>query len=125
MEPAGAMDYLVVLGCGIRKDGTPSPLLAGRVDRAREFDAACVKAGGAPATFVPSGGQGPDEVISEAQSMPSKRGRSQIEFAQSLLGPVHEPELFHVVDWFGTLDKASFISSPQYGHFMVRPPHFT
>ena len=26
-------------------------------------------AGGAPATFVPSGGQGPDEVISEAQSM--------------------------------------------------------
>ncbi|MBR3326641.1 MAG: YdcF family protein [Atopobiaceae bacterium] len=69
LEPAGAMDYLVVLGCGIRADGTPSPLLAGRVDRAREFDAACVEAGGAPATFVPSGGQGPDEVISEAQSM--------------------------------------------------------
>ena len=69
LEPAGPMDYLVVLGCGIRADGTPSPLLAGRVDRAREFDAACVEAGGAPATFVPSGGQGPDEVISEAQSM--------------------------------------------------------
>jgi len=69
LEPAGAMDYLVVLGCGIRADGTPSPLLAGRVDRARKFDAACVEAGGAPATFVPSGGQGPDEVISEAQSM--------------------------------------------------------
>lgn len=69
LEPAGAMDYLVVLGCGIRADGTPSPLLAGRVDRARKFDAACVEAGGAPATFVPSGGQGPDEVTSEAQSM--------------------------------------------------------
>ena len=69
MEPAMPMDYLVMLGCGIRADGTPSPLLAGRVDRAREFDAACVEAGGAPATFVPSGGQGPDEVISEAQSM--------------------------------------------------------
>ncbi|MBP3866221.1 MAG: hypothetical protein J6D25_00215, partial [Eggerthellaceae bacterium] len=33
LEPAGAMDYLVILGCGIRADGTPSPLLAGRVDR--------------------------------------------------------------------------------------------
>jgi len=67
--PRGAVDYLVVLGCGIRPDGTPSPLLAGRVDRAREFDAAQVAAGGAPAVFVPSGGQGPDEVVSEAQSM--------------------------------------------------------
>ena len=67
--PKGAVDYLVVLGCGLRGDGTPSPLLAGRVDRARAFDAACVQNGGAPTTFVPSGGQGPDEVMSEAQSM--------------------------------------------------------
>ncbi|MDO4400293.1 MAG: YdcF family protein [Coriobacteriia bacterium] len=67
--PRRHMDYLVVLGCGIRPDGTPSPLLAGRVDRAREFDAARIAAGEAPATFVPSGGQGPDEVMSEAQSM--------------------------------------------------------
>lgn len=69
MEPDGPVDYLIVLGCGLRKDGTPSPLLAGRVDRAREFDASCVRAGGAPATFVPSGGQGPDEVMPEALSM--------------------------------------------------------
>ena len=67
--PNGAADYLVVLGCGIRGDGTPSPLLAGRVDRAREFDAEHIAAGDAPAVFVPSGGQGPDEVVSEAQSM--------------------------------------------------------
>lgn len=67
--PKQAMDYLVVLGCGIRDDGTPCPLLAGRVDRAYDFDQAHVAAGDAPATFVPSGGQGPDEVISEAQSM--------------------------------------------------------
>ena len=67
--PQHAADYLVVLGCGIRADGTPSPLLAGRVDKARAFDTACVEEGQAPATFVPSGGQGPDEVMSEAQSM--------------------------------------------------------
>ena len=67
--PKHAMDYLVILGCGIRADGTPCPLLAGRVDRARAFDESRVAMGDAPATFVPSGGQGPDEPISEAQSM--------------------------------------------------------
>ena len=67
--PKRAMDYLVVLGCGIRADGTPCPLLAGRVDRAASFDATRVEAGDAPAVFVPSGGQGPDEPTSEAQSM--------------------------------------------------------
>lgn len=69
LKPRQPMDYLVVLGCGIRRDGTPTPLLAGRVDRARAFDEACQRAGAAPATFVPSGGQGPDEVMSEAQCM--------------------------------------------------------
>ena len=68
-EPEHAADYLIILGCGIRADGTPCPLLAGRVDRARSFDEKRVAAGDAPATFVPSGGQGEDEVISEAQSM--------------------------------------------------------
>ena len=67
--PHHGVDYLVVLGCGIRSDGTPSPLLAGRVDRALAFDQGRVEAGDAPAVFVPSGGQGPDEVMSEAQSM--------------------------------------------------------
>ncbi len=67
--PRHAVDYLVILGCGIRPDGTPSPLLAGRVDRAWEFDEVRVSGGDPPATFVPSGGQGPDEVMSEAQSM--------------------------------------------------------
>ncbi len=67
--PHHGVNYLVVLGCGIRPDGTPSPLLAGRVDRAFAFDKDRTGAGDAPATFVPSGGQGPDEVMSEAQSM--------------------------------------------------------
>lgn len=67
--PKHGVDYLAILGCGIRADGTPCPLLAGRVDRAVDFDAARVAAGDAPAVFVPSGGQGPDEPVSEAQSM--------------------------------------------------------
>lgn len=67
--PAHGADYLVILGCGLREDGTPCPLLAGRVDRALEFDVARTQAGDAPATFVPSGGQGPDEIMSEAESM--------------------------------------------------------
>lgn len=67
--PKHPVDYLMVLGCGMRPDGTPTPLLAGRVDRAYEFDVACIAAGGKPTTFVPSGGRGPDELMSEAQSM--------------------------------------------------------
>ena len=67
--PKHGADYLVVLGCGIRADGTPSPLLAGRVDRALAFGQMREGMGDVPATFVPSGGQGPDEVMSEAQSM--------------------------------------------------------
>ena len=67
--PKHGVDYLIVLGCGLRADGTPCPLLAGRVDRAREFDESRVGMGDAPAIFVPSGGQGPDEVMSEAKSM--------------------------------------------------------
>ena len=67
--PNHALDYLIVLGCGIRADGTPTPLLAGRVDRAFSFDQKFVAQGEKPTTFVPSGGQGPDECMSEAQSM--------------------------------------------------------
>lgn len=67
--PDHGVDYLVVLGCGIRADGKPFPLLARRIDRAVAFDGQRVEAGDDPAVFVCSGGQGPDEPISEAQSM--------------------------------------------------------
>ena len=67
--PEHPRDYLMILGCGLRPDGTPTPLLAGRVDAAltyaQEQEAAC----GVAATFVPSGGKGPDEACAEAESM--------------------------------------------------------
>lgn len=68
-KPDRQVDYLIILGCGIRDDGTPCPLLASRVDKAADFDEARVAAGDPPTTFVPSGGKGSDEPISEAESM--------------------------------------------------------
>ena len=62
-------DYIIILGCGIRKDGTLTPLLRGRVDSALTFEKKQFKSTGKHAVFVPSGGQGPDEVISESEAM--------------------------------------------------------
>ena len=68
-EPERDKDYLIILGCGIRKDGTPSPLLRGRVDRALAFAKKQKEETGKDLIFVTSGGQGPDEVVSESESM--------------------------------------------------------
>ncbi len=62
-------DFMIILGCGIRQDGTPTPLLRGRVDKALEFARRQKEATGKDLIFVPSGGQGPNEVISESESM--------------------------------------------------------
>ena len=68
-EPDPDKDFLIILGCGIRKDGTPSPLLRGRIDRALQFRNRQKEQTGKDLVFVTSGGQGPDEVISESASM--------------------------------------------------------
>lgn len=62
-------DYILILGCKIRSDGTPTPLLRGRIDRAIEFARMQKEATGKDIVFVPSGGKGSDEVISEAECM--------------------------------------------------------
>ena len=68
-KPEKDKDFLIILGCGIRKDGTPTPLLKGRVDRALAFYRKQKEETGKELIFVPSGGQGPNEVISESLSM--------------------------------------------------------
>lgn len=68
-EPEKDRDYIIVLGCAIRKDGTPTPLLRGRLDRALAFAREQEEATGKAPVFVLSGGQGSDEVISEAACM--------------------------------------------------------
>ena len=67
--PAQDRDCLVILGCRFRKDGTLPPLLRGRVDRAIEFWRAQKAATGREALLIPSGGQGPDESMPEAEAM--------------------------------------------------------
>ena len=62
-------DYLIILGCQIKKDGTLTPLLKGRVDRAISFRNEQLKETGKDLIFIPSGGQGEDEIISEAEAM--------------------------------------------------------
>lgn len=57
-------DYIIIHGAGL--DGTrPTPLLAGRIDKALELWNKQHQHG----KFVASGGQGADEVVSEAQAM--------------------------------------------------------
>ena len=68
-KPAYDRDYLIILGCCIRNDGTPTPILRGRIDAAVNFERKQFAATGRHAKFVPSGGQGSDEVISESESM--------------------------------------------------------
>ena len=67
--PKPDMDYIIILGCAINKDGTPTPLLKGRADRALWFAKWQKEKSGKDIIFVPSGGQGSDEVISEAESI--------------------------------------------------------
>lgn len=62
-------DYIIILGCGINRDGTLTPLLKGRVDSAIRFASDQAEKNGKQAVFVPSGGQGADEVISESEAM--------------------------------------------------------
>lgn len=68
-EPAPDKDYLIVLGCGLRPDGSPTPLLRGRLDRALAFAEKQKQLIGKALTFVTSGGQGPDEAVSECAAM--------------------------------------------------------
>lgn len=58
-------DYIIVHGAGLMPDGTPTPLLAGRINKAAEL---WRKQGERP-IIVASGGQGADEAQSEAQAI--------------------------------------------------------
>ncbi|MBR0085742.1 MAG: YdcF family protein, partial [Lachnospiraceae bacterium] len=66
MVPELDREYMIVLGCGIRKDGTPTPLLRGRCDKAIEFYKLQLEKTGKAPKLVASGGKGGDEVISES-----------------------------------------------------------
>ncbi len=62
-------DYIIILGCKIKKDGTLTNLLKGRTDRAIEFSKMQLGNNGKQIIFVPSGGKGNDEVVAEGAAI--------------------------------------------------------
>jgi uncharacterized SAM-binding protein YcdF (DUF218 family) len=67
--PNKDMNYILILGCMIRKDGSLTKLLQGRADRAIEYAHIQKKRSGKDIVFVPSGGQGSDEVMAEGDAI--------------------------------------------------------
>ena len=62
-------DYMIILGCQINSDGSLTPLLKGRCDRAIEFRNKQLESTKKDLIFIPSGGKGEDEVISEGEAI--------------------------------------------------------
>lgn len=62
-------DGIIILGCQINGDGTLPRLLKSRVDRAIEFSKLQKENTNKDIIFIPSGGKGKDEIISEAKAM--------------------------------------------------------
>ena len=62
-------DFIIILGCRFRKDGSLTPLLKGRCDRAIRFYREQKETTGREAVLIPSGGQGADESMPEADAM--------------------------------------------------------
>ena len=67
--PEYDMDYVLILGCRVKEDGTLYPLIRSRVDKAYDFVEAQEQAVGKKAIFLPSGGKGNDERLSESEAM--------------------------------------------------------
>lgn len=67
--PSFDKDYIIIHGCQIRKDGTLTKLLQSRADRAVEFAKMQKDKTGKDIIFIPSGGKGSDEVISEGEAI--------------------------------------------------------
>ena len=67
--PTYNQDFIIILGSKIKKDGSLTPLLQARVDKAIEFGNKQYEETKKKIVYVPSGGQGSDEVIAEAEAI--------------------------------------------------------
>ncbi len=65
--PARDKDYILILGCRVKSDGSPTPMLRSRADAALAFAKRQLDETGKRIKFIPSGGRGSDEPISEAE----------------------------------------------------------
>lgn len=68
-DPAYDRDFAIILGCSISRKGKIRPLLKARVNRAIKFAWDQEIHTGKPVRYVPSGGQGSDEPLSEGSAM--------------------------------------------------------
>ena len=68
-EPKYDKDYVLILGCQVRADGTLYPIVRSRVDRAIEFVNKEKSVCGKQAIYLPTGGKGSDEQMSEGDAM--------------------------------------------------------
>ena len=68
-SPAPDKDFIIILGCWFRPDGTLPPLLRGRADKALEFWKKQKEKTGKEARFIPSGGQGSNEPMPEGEAI--------------------------------------------------------
>ena len=64
--PTYDQDFIIILGSKIKADGSLTPLLQARVDKAIDFGNKQYEIAKKKIVYVPSGGKGKDEVISEA-----------------------------------------------------------
>ena len=67
--PAPDKDFIIILGCWFRSDGSLPPLLRGRADKALEFWTKQKEKTGKEARFIPSGGQGSNEPMPEGEAI--------------------------------------------------------
>jgi len=67
--PAFDKDFIMILGCMIRKDGTLTALLRSRTDKAVEFAKMQKDKTGKDIFFIPSGGKGDDECMAEGRAI--------------------------------------------------------
>ena len=68
-KPNFDKDYVIILGSKIRENGSLTPILQARVDKAIEFAKEQKEKANRRIVFVPSGGKGEDEIIAEAEAM--------------------------------------------------------
>ena len=68
-EPNMDRDFVIVLGCAIRPDGSLMPIVRGRVERAMKFADKQFELTGKRPVLLPSGGKGSDEIMAESEAM--------------------------------------------------------
>lgn len=77
-KPEKDKDFVIIPGCQIRRDGTLTPLLQGRVDRAVRFMQEQQQEGKPAPRLIPAGGCGTDETVSEGEAMAAYLRKSGI-----------------------------------------------